>query len=188
MNWHTLSIELIRKEKGGMYMTVERLLEKYRKASNPEEKERLKKEILNHPDYYDFIEKKICLATKDERERAALRAIFWQESRWNIFAVGDNGNSFGMGQIYKPVHENWVDFKRLTLPDVGYQVQVTLQLIRDLYKQLSQKIHDPYEVWFWVFYRYNGSGQHALWYARRILGIMIEKPWGRYLKKKEGDK
>jgi soluble lytic murein transglycosylase-like protein len=96
-----------------------------------------------------------------------LKAIAWQESRWNPGAVGDGGKSFGMMQIYTSAHPDYDVQKGKA--DIQYNIEYGARLLRSLY--------DKYGSWEKAVERYNGSGPMAVRYSGSVMSKASSQPW-----------
>lgn len=101
-----------------------------------------------------------------------LKSIFYAESTWNPAAVGDGGNSYGLGQVYSKAHPDF-DRERASR-DVAYQIDYSARLLAQLYARSGGN-------WRSAVRSYNGSGPAAESYADKVLGsIMPARPWTRW--------
>ena len=100
-----------------------------------------------------------------------LKAIFYKESTWNPQAVGDNGKSFGLGQVYTTVHPDF-DVQRAKR-DPAYQVDYSARMLADLYRRTGS--------WHSAVRSYNGSGPAAERYANDVLeNLARTRPWRQW--------
>jgi soluble lytic murein transglycosylase-like protein len=88
-----------------------------------------------------------------------------QESGWNPSSVGDNGTSFGLGQINVPSHPAFDSQRALYgnggSPDLAYQLNYQAEYLKGLY--------DQYGDWPTALARYNGSGPDAQAYSQKVI-------------------
>jgi len=106
----------------------------------------------------------------------------YKESNINPFAVGDldisydfnlanqDRGSWGMFQFYTPIHKNWVNFIRLRLPDIAYQIEKFWDLYLSIYLGIPKDLSEE-EKLFLTARRYNGSGEMAERYAKDWMRI-----------------
>jgi hypothetical protein len=128
---------------------------------------------LNSPKIREFCVNRIKELTKDEWKICLTFARL--ESNINPFAVGDlwikedinlkrnQKGSWGMFQIYQPIHKGWVNFERIKLPDISYQILIWKAMWEDLkrrYPTLELRVM-----------RYNGTGPQTTQYLQKWLKI-----------------
>jgi len=116
----------------------------------------------------EIVLEKIKQIIKDPEERRICVSFGKLESNLNPFAVGDldiiqdmelprkERGSWGVFQIYQPIHKSWVNFDRIKRPDIGYQILIWQRMWNDLkkrYKTLQERVM-----------RYNGSGPQTIIY------------------------
>jgi hypothetical protein len=100
-----------------------------------------------------------------------LKAVAYQESKWNNTLIGDGGKSYGTMQIHTRWHEHY-DIERGKL-DPSYNIQYGAQYLASL-KRSNE------ESWFWALARYNGGSNpndKARAYATKVLEHAKNKPW-----------
>jgi hypothetical protein len=128
---------------------------------------------LNSPRIREFCVNKIKELVKDEWKICLTFAKL--ESNINPFAVGDlwikedinlpknQRGSWGMFQFYQPIHKGWVNFERVKLPDISYQILVWKMMWEDLKKR--------YPTLELRVMRYNGTGTQTTSYLNSWLNI-----------------
>ncbi|MCL4512643.1 MAG: transglycosylase SLT domain-containing protein [Candidatus Eremiobacteraeota bacterium] len=89
------------------------------------------------------------------------------ESGFNPSAVGDNGTSFGLGQVHTPAHPDYNVQQALHgnngQPDVLYQLEYSAHMLVQL--------HQQYGSWQLAVEHYNGSGPQAVQYSQNVMGL-----------------
>ncbi|HPZ10136.1 MAG TPA: transglycosylase SLT domain-containing protein [Candidatus Eremiobacteraeota bacterium] len=98
-----------------------------------------------------------------------LKAVAWNESRWNAGAVGDHGQSHGVMQIYAKAHPQAYQGMENVGNSTAKNIEYGAKLLRTLYNK--------YGSWDMAVKRYNGSGPMADAYAVRVMGMAQSQPW-----------
>jgi hypothetical protein len=98
-----------------------------------------------------------------------LKAVAWNESRWDAGAVGDHGKSHGVMQIYQNAHPQAYQGAENVGNSTAKNIEYGAKLLRTL--------HDRYGSWDMAVKRYNGSGPMADNYAVKVMGMSQSQPW-----------
>jgi hypothetical protein len=122
---------------------------------------------LNNPQKQGIIQLAKQVAQQNGIPVNIFLAIIDHESGFNPSAVGDNGTSFGLGQVHTPAHPDYNVQQALHgnngQPDVLYQLEYSAHMLVQL--------HQQYGSWQLAVEHYNGSGPQAVQYSQNVMGL-----------------